>query len=66
MYLQMLASFVVQIALQLYERLCTHTLHRVSETPIVQKILNAGVLFREHVYTENDTMCDVNNVLQVQ
>ena len=39
-----------------------HTLYRVSEKPMAQKLLNAGVLFRDRVYTETAAMCDVGDV----
>ena len=39
-----------------------HTLYRVSEKPMAQKLLNAGVLFRDRVYTETARMCDVGDV----
>ncbi len=39
-----------------------HTLYKVSEKPMAQKLLNAGVLFRDHVYTETAAMCDVGDV----
>ena len=32
---------------------------------MAQKLLNAGVLFRDHVYTEIAGMCDVGDVLQL-
>ena len=40
-----------------------HTLYRVCEKPMAQKLLNAAMLFKDQVYTETAAMCDVNDVL---
>ena len=39
-----------------------HTLYRVCEKPMAQKLLNAAMLFKDQVYTETAAMSDVNDV----
>ena len=39
-----------------------HTLYRVCEKPMAQKLLNAAMLFKDRVHTEIATMHDVTDV----
>ena len=39
-----------------------HTLYRICEKPIAQKLLNAAMLFKDHVYTETAVMSGVDDV----
>ena len=39
-----------------------HTLYRISEKAMVQKLLNAAMLFKDRVYTERAAMYDVGYV----
>ena len=57
----MSAFFVEQIA-RLSSKKKIHTLYRVCEKPMAQKLLNAAMLFKDQVYTETAAMCDVNDV----
>ncbi len=61
MYPQISASFVAQIASQFDRRLYTHCTGYLKNQ-WHKKVLNAGVLFRDHVYTETAAMCDVGDV----
>ena len=37
-------------------------MYRICEKPMAQKLLNAAMLFKDHMYTETATMCDVEDV----
>ena len=39
-----------------------HKLFRICEKPMAQKLLNAAMLFQDHVYTETSTMSEVGHV----
>lgn len=39
-----------------------HTLYRICEKPMAQKLLNAGMLFKDHIYTETAAMTSVDDV----
>ena len=39
-----------------------HTLYRICEKPMAQKLLNAAMLFKDHVYTETAIMSGVDDV----
>jgi len=39
-----------------------HTLFRICEKPMAQKLRNAAMLFKDHVYTETEAMCEVDDV----
>ena len=39
-----------------------HTLYRISEKPMAQKLLNVAMLFKDRVYTETAAMRDVGDV----
>jgi hypothetical protein len=39
-----------------------HTLYRICEKPMAQKLLNAVMLFKDHVYTETAALCEVEDV----
>lgn len=39
-----------------------HKLFRICEKPMAQKLLNAAMLFKDHVYTETAAMRDVDDV----
>ena len=39
-----------------------HTLYRICEKPMAQKLLNAAMLFKDHVYTETAALCEVEDV----
>ena len=58
--LKMSLFFVEQIARLSSKKI--HTLYRVCEKPIAQKLLNAAMLFKDRVYTETAAMHDVNDV----
>lgn len=38
-----------------------HKLFRICEKPMAQKLLNAAMLFKNHVYTETAKMCEVDD-----
>ena len=38
-----------------------HKMYRICEKPMAQKLLNATMLFKDHVYTETAAMCDVED-----
>ena len=56
----MSAFFVVQIERQL--RTTIHMLYRVCEKSMAQKLLNAAMLFKDHVYTQTAAMCNLGDV----
>ena len=39
-----------------------HTLYRICEKPMAQKLLNAAILFKDYVYTETAVMSGVDDV----
>ena len=39
-----------------------HTLYRICEKSMVQKLLNAAMLFKDNMYTKTAMMCDVGDV----
>lgn len=41
------------------------TLFKICEKPIVPKLLNAAMLFKDHVHTETSTMCEPDDVHKV-
>ena len=46
-------------------RKTVHTLYRISEKAMAQKLLNVAMLFKDCVYTETAAMHDVGDVLQL-
>lgn len=44
------------------KRKTMHTLYRICERPMAQKLLNAAMLFKDCVYTETATMSNVGDV----
>lgn len=44
------------------KRKTIHSLYRICEKPMAQKLLNAAMLFKDHVYTETASMCNVGDV----
>ena len=61
--LKMSVFFVEQIARLSSKKI--HTLYRVCEKPMAQKLLNAAMLFKDRVYTETAAMHDINDVFLV-
>jgi hypothetical protein len=39
-----------------------HKLFRICEKPMAQKLLNAAMLFKDHVYTQTVVMCEADDV----
>ena len=47
------------------KRKTIHTLYRICEKPMAQKLLNAAMLFKDRVYTETAAMCNVSDVFAI-